>query len=138
MKRVYIAGPYRAATPFEVQANIRRACQVRDDVLREGHLPITPHLLTGHCDGAIPDEQLLDGLVGLMLTCHEVRVVPYWEDSAGTCREIAEALAAGLAVHEHPHPSQRFGVLAAITREVLERMGMNYPTVMGREAEAAR
>lgn len=42
--RIYIAGPYGAATHEERERNVRRAIDVGIILLRKGHIPFIPHL----------------------------------------------------------------------------------------------
>ena len=43
-KLVYIAGPYRAATPINVAENVCRATRLARYAVEKGLLPIVPHL----------------------------------------------------------------------------------------------
>lgn len=42
--RIYIAGPYSADTPAEVDANVQRAIDAGIAVIKKGHVPYIPHL----------------------------------------------------------------------------------------------
>lgn len=101
MKLVYVAGPYRAATLFEVEANIRRARERAVDVVRAGHYPVVPHLCTGFMDGLAPDEHFLAGARELLAVCDEVWLVKGWERSSGTLAEIASAFRCYKRVLDH-------------------------------------
>lgn len=42
--KVYIAGPYTADTPEQVQDNVNCAVDLANDLLDAGHIPFCPHL----------------------------------------------------------------------------------------------
>ena len=56
MKRIYIAGPYRADTSAERHRNICRAWLLGCRVAEAGGFPVIPHCNTLHMDG-IQDDQ---------------------------------------------------------------------------------
>lgn len=91
MKVVYIAGPFRAPTRWEVVGNIRRAEEVALQVASLGAMPLCPHTNTANFDGALTDGFLLEGTLELMRRCDAVILVSGWRASAGTKGEIAEA-----------------------------------------------
>lgn len=43
-KRVYICSPYRANTPTEKAANIQNAIDAAKEILKQGDIPVVPHL----------------------------------------------------------------------------------------------
>lgn len=112
MKLVYIAGPYRAATLFELEANIRRARDRAVDAVRAGHYPVVPHLCTGLMDGLADDEHFLAGARELLHRCDELWLVEGWERSAGTLAEVCHAWDVGIRIflpdgREHTSLSSR-------------------------------
>jgi hypothetical protein len=62
MKLVYIAGPYRAPTTWDVDQNIHRAREIGAIVAGLGAYPIIPHSNTAHMDGAADDVLWLAGI----------------------------------------------------------------------------
>lgn len=100
MRLIYLAGPYRAATIAGVVANIAAARAAALEVVREGHYPVTPHLNTGLMDGEAADEHFLLGALTMMLRCDEVRLLPGWRASEGTCLEVAAATRHGIPIVE--------------------------------------
>lgn len=98
MRRIYIAGPFRGATPWEVEENIREAERLALRVAREGDCPVCPHTMWRHFDKALPDEFWLQAALLLMNTCEGLRVVGGYERSSGTKREIELAREAGMDV----------------------------------------
>ena len=100
MKLVYIAGPYRGATPNAMRENIRRAEERAADAVRAGHYPIVPHLCTAWMDGIAPDQHFLDGTLEAMKRCDEVWLCEGWRDSHGSKLEVATALASGIPIKD--------------------------------------
>lgn len=98
MKVVYIAGPFRAQTQWQVQRNIRRAEALGLEVAKLGAMPLIPHKNTEHFEGEAPDSFWLWGTLTLMLRCDAVLVCDEWESSEGTKAEIAHARRKGLPV----------------------------------------
>lgn len=98
MRRIYIAGPFRGSTPWEVEENIRRAERKALAVARGGDCPVCPHTMWRHFDKALPDEFWLEAAKLLLETCRGVVLVEGWENSAGTRAEIQLAKDLGLWV----------------------------------------
>lgn len=102
MKVVYIAGPFRGETSWEVAENVRAAERVGLEVARLGYMPLTPHANTAHFDGCLPDAFWLEGTLELLRRCDAVVLVPGWERSRGTKAEIREAEARKIPVFQSP------------------------------------
>jgi hypothetical protein len=98
MKVVYIAGPFRASTAWEIQQNVRRAEEMALDVAKLGAMPLCPHKNTEHFHGLLSDTFWLIGTLELMCRCDAVMVLPEWAGSAGTKGEIAAAEKRGIPV----------------------------------------
>lgn len=56
MKLVYLAGPFRGPTKWDVVQNIRRAESYALEIWKLGAACICPHLNTANFDGALPDQ----------------------------------------------------------------------------------
>lgn len=97
---VYVAGPYRAITVWQVECNIHRAREVGIEVARAGFMPLVPHANTAHYDGIQSDEFWLRGTMELLRRADAVMLVPGWVKSEGTRLEIEEANRLGLPVFE--------------------------------------
>lgn len=69
---VYIAGPYRAPTEWEVLGNIRRAEEVALRVWKAGAACICPHKNTAFFGGAAPDDVWLTGDLEMVRRCDAV------------------------------------------------------------------
>lgn len=88
---VYIAGPFRAKTPWLIEQNVRRAEDAALEVWKMGAVAVVPHMLTRHFQEMLPDSVWLEGLLSLMSTCDVMLVLPGWRNSEGTKAEIVEA-----------------------------------------------
>jgi hypothetical protein len=100
---IYIAGPFRSKKPgdhWEQTQNIRRAEALALEVWKAGHVALCPHLNTANFQGALPDDVWLDGDLELLRRCDAVLLVAGYQESAGTHREIREAVDAGIPVYE--------------------------------------
>ena len=95
---VYIAGPYRGATPYQVERNIAHAKEHALLVWKRGHVALCPHMNTAHFDGELPDDVWMDGAMELLSRCDVVYAIPGWQDSEGTLSEIRFAELNGIKV----------------------------------------
>lgn len=100
MKVVYIAGPFRAESGWEIEQNIRRAECLALEAWRAGFAVICPHTNTRFYSGAAPDEVWLEGDLEILRRCDAVLLVPGWENSTGTRWEFAEAIKCGIHVFD--------------------------------------
>ncbi len=100
MKCIYIAGPFRASTPWGIEENVRRAERYSLRMWQLGIVPICPHTQTRFFQGSANDETFLEGTLEIMRRCDAVFLVPGWERSTGTRGEIAEARMLGLPVFD--------------------------------------
>lgn len=100
IKVIYIAGPFRGNSHYEIHQNIFRAEALALEVWRAGHAAICPHLNTAHFHGAADDSVWLEGDLEIMKRCDAVLMTPDWKRSAGATDERAQALAAGMPVFE--------------------------------------
>jgi nucleoside 2-deoxyribosyltransferase len=100
MRLVYIAGPYRAKTVYEVSENIHRARQLGAKVAELGLqlFPVIPHTNTAFFDGLREDAYWLEGTMEVMRRCDAVLLVDGWHESSGTIAETAEADRRGIPV----------------------------------------
>ena len=87
MRLVYIAGPYRAATPWQVEQNIRA-----------GMFAVCPHANSRHMEGVADDAHFLVGTLELMRRCDAVILTRNWRTSSGALAEVAEATRIGIPV----------------------------------------
>jgi len=89
---VYIAGPYRAPTRFETEANIHAAESYGIEVAKMGAYPVIPHANTrGYFEDTQPDHFWLRATLRLMAKCDAVLLMANWLVSAGARLERAQA-----------------------------------------------
>lgn len=101
--RVYIAGPYSAATNALQQANIDIAREAMLQVLRRGHDPFCPHTHSAWCDKTAPDitwDRWLELDLSWLSQAHALLLLPGWEESRGSRIEREAALELGLLIVE--------------------------------------
>ncbi|HPO38693.1 MAG TPA: DUF1937 family protein [Kiritimatiellia bacterium] len=98
MKLAYVAGPYRGRTHHDVSQNIAAAREVAAHLWSLGYAVICPHLNSAFMSGAAPEETFLNGGLAMLRRCDLVVLVPNWQASQGTAREIEEARSCGLPV----------------------------------------
>jgi hypothetical protein len=90
MKLIYVAGPYRAPSEWEVVQNIRRAEQAALFVWSHGAAAICPHKNTALFGGApgCPDDTWLSGDLEILSRCDAVFAINGWRDSTGAMGEV--------------------------------------------------
>jgi hypothetical protein len=88
MKLVYIAGPFRAATAWEVENNVRNAETMGYEVAKLGAMPMIPHANTRFFHGQFDDQFWIVGTLLLLERCDAMLVLPGWENSQGTKGEM--------------------------------------------------
>lgn len=95
--QIYVAAPYRAATPFDTEKNIHRARQLGAIITALGGYPWIPQSNTAHFDGLAPDEVFLEGTMEMMRRADAVVFAAGW--SEGTRAEHAEAHRLRMPMH---------------------------------------
>ncbi len=95
MKRVYIAGPISGGT-LETLANIRRGLKAACRAIKLGHAVFSPHLdfqlnLVAEPGDVLSVAEYQDNSMAWLEVSNEVWVLPGYENSNGTKREIARA-----------------------------------------------
>lgn len=91
MKLIYIAGPYRADTPWEVEQNIREAEIAALCVAEIGLVPVIPHSMYRYFNESLSDDYFLRATIDIMTRCDAVYAFRKWMPSKGTDCEIATA-----------------------------------------------
>lgn len=89
---VYIAGPFRGATPWVVEQNIRRAEELSLQVWQAGGAALCPHTNTRFFDRMLPDAVFLEGTLAMLAKCDALITLPTWQLSEGARAEVAYAL----------------------------------------------
>jgi len=100
MKLIYIAGPYRAESAWDIEQNIRSAEKLALECWRRGVAVICPHTNTRFFQGAAPDDVWLKGDLEMLRRCDAVMLVAGWEQSSGAKVEVALAKELGMLVFE--------------------------------------
>ena len=91
MKVVYIAGPFRGRTAWDIEQNIRRAEDLGYLVAQVGASPLIPHANTRYFHGSMSDAFWLDATLELLRRCDAIVLCKGYQDSIGSLAEIAEA-----------------------------------------------
>ena len=100
MKVIFIAGPYRADSQYQVGKHIRAAENAAQMVWMWGGVALCPHLNTALFEGlpGTDDDTWLQGTMELLRRCDAVLMVPGWPNSEGAKAEREEAERLGLPV----------------------------------------
>lgn len=91
MKVMYIAGPLRADTAWEIEQNIRIAEELAYKVAHLGHMYFCPHTNARFGHGLLPVQFWLKGDLEVLRRCDAVVLCKNWRLSEGTLGEIDEA-----------------------------------------------
>lgn len=97
---VYVAGPFRAATPYKVRLNIRRAEAVALELFKLGAVAVCVHTMCANFERELPDDTWLALDLELLARSDALYLVPGWEESVGTAGEIDFATAHGQPVFQ--------------------------------------
>lgn len=105
MKRVFISGPYRAATEYGVLRNIEHARDVAVKLWQVGYAVFCPHMNSAGLGGSVPDDAFIEGCLAWVQAADLVVMLDGWERSDGAKAELALALTIGIPVYgEHRVP----------------------------------
>lgn len=101
MKVIYLAGPLSALTERERQANLKYAIDAAFKLRRLGFAVISPHE-QGFCGPhALSYEGWMKHGLNLLKLCNAIYLLPGWEASPGTLRELRVAQILGIEVVEY-------------------------------------
>lgn len=89
---IYIAGPFRGATPYLVRRNVEAARDAGLYVARNGGYPVIPHTMTADFDKLLTDQFWLDGTMEMLRRCDAIFLMSTWEQSSGARAERDEAI----------------------------------------------
>ncbi len=93
MKLIFIAGPFRGTTAWDVECNIRQAELLAFDVARIGSLVrpgcmfLCPHTNSRFFDGTLTGKFWLDGTMELLKRCDAAVFTKDWRRSEGAVTE---------------------------------------------------
>jgi len=88
MKLVYIAGPFRGPTTWDIAQNVRAAEALGLEVAKCGYMPVIPHANTALFNGQCTEQFWLDGTLLLLSRCDALITLPIWERSSGAKAEV--------------------------------------------------
>jgi len=100
MKVVYVAGPFRGPTAWDIERNVRSAEELAFEVFQLGVMPMIPHANTRWFHGQGPDQFWLDGTLELLRRCDAMILTADWKRSTGARGERAEAERLSIPVFE--------------------------------------
>lgn len=98
MKVIFLAGPFRGPTGWDIEQNIRRIEATALEVWRLGVAALAPHMTNRFFHGTLPDQVFLDGVLEMLRRCDAVLMCDGWESSDGAREELREAQTRGLRV----------------------------------------
>lgn len=87
---IYVAGPYRGDTPWDVEQNIRRAEELGLEVAKLGAIPLIPHTQYRFYQGQLPDSFWIEGTLELLRRCNGAIFHNRWPFSKGSKGERVE------------------------------------------------
>lgn len=87
MPIVYVAGPFRGKTSWDIAENVRHAERFGLVVARLGAMPLIPHANTALFHGQLDDQFWLDGTLRLLEVSDAIAMIPRWRDSSGARAE---------------------------------------------------
>lgn len=88
---VYVAGPFRGASHWEQEQNIRKAEEIALRIWQYGAIAYCPHCNTRNFQGAAPDEIWLEGHLEMLRRSDALFLCPNWKKSKGTLIEYQKA-----------------------------------------------
>lgn len=98
MKVVFVCGPFRAQSAWDIEQNIRRAEELALELWRAGYAVVCPHTNTRFFQGAADDDIWLQGDLEILKRCDAIALVDGWEQSEGARGEFQVARDLGLDV----------------------------------------
>jgi hypothetical protein len=100
IRLAYVAGPYRAASAWDREQNVRAAEHVSLQLWRGGVPAICPHTMCRFYQDASPDAVWLEGMLEILRRCDAMVLCPGWQESEGTRVECVEATARGIPIYQ--------------------------------------
>lgn len=100
MKTVYVAGPYRGKTPWDVEQNIRNAEKLAFRVASAGLVPVCPHSMYRYFDKTCTDTFWLEATLELLRRCDALMLEARWLQSSGSIGEYKLAVETGIPVFQ--------------------------------------
>ena len=91
----YVIGPFSAATPDEVEANIREAERLGRLIADMGVVPLVPHSIGRHMQSVRSYQWWMDATGEMLSRCDLAITAPGWHESRGSIVEVAQCEATG-------------------------------------------
>lgn len=108
MKTLYIAGPFRGPTAWDVRCNVHRAEQKAAELIGiaaefgQAVAVLVPHSLGANFNGTMTNEYWLEATMEWLRRCDAVFMLDGWSRSQGATAERAEAMRLGKPVFFNP------------------------------------
>lgn len=100
---IYIAGPFRGESPWDVEENIRAAEKIGLKVAKAGAVPIIPHSMYRYFDGQLTGQFWVDATLELLKRCDGILMTRGWKRSEGSKGEYSWAIQKGLPIFHQTH-----------------------------------
>jgi len=91
MPRVYVGGPFRGPTEYDMEINVRRAVDLGVLIAEMGAVPVIWHSMYRHMQGTFPGHFLDEASLQILSTCHAMAVTVGLERarrSEGTVKDM--------------------------------------------------
>lgn len=101
-KLIFIAGPYRAPTNWQMSKNVQNAREYGALVAQAGSYPVIPIVNTAFMDGMIENDPWISGIMRLLQRSDGVLFIPGWQESEGAKIEYRECLDSDIPLYLAP------------------------------------
>jgi hypothetical protein len=98
MKLVYVAGKFGDPSVFRRSANTLQALGWSGAIIRAGMGALCPHAALGPLHGEFPEKRAMAVCLEMLSRCDAVFLLPGWEDSRGSRKEVLFASKKGTPV----------------------------------------
>ncbi len=95
---VYVAGPFRGASPLDVRRNVERARDAGFEVAQCGAIPYIPHTMYADFDKQLTDEYWINATEEGLRRCDGILLLEGWRESEGSKSEANVAWDIGLPI----------------------------------------
>lgn len=103
MKLLYLAGPFRDRSLWQMRKHVEQAEQIASELWREGYVVLSPHLNHGAFQGLVEDNMIGCACDLLVNKCDALVRMDGWEHSEGTRQEVNHARDCGLSILRWDH-----------------------------------
>ncbi len=97
-KIIYIAGPFRASTPWQIEQNIRTAEAAALALAKQNYIPLCPHTMYRFFQDSLPDQFWLSATLQLLNLCDAIYLLPNYKNSQGSLKELERAKELNLTI----------------------------------------